>query len=88
MRQAPQAIDAIAAAFDLTDAERHLLLSARRGEALLVAGSHRVRFEVVASAEEHPMLLSTAQATARARRPRCTARPPISPPTTATCSDT
>lgn len=41
MRQAPQAIDAIADAFQLTDAERHLLLSARRGEALLVAGSHR-----------------------------------------------
>ncbi|HEY9484910.1 MAG TPA: conjugal transfer protein TraC, partial [Micromonosporaceae bacterium] len=42
MRQAPQAIDRVAAAFDLTDTERHLLLSARRGEALLVAGSHRV----------------------------------------------
>jgi type IV secretory pathway VirB4 component len=55
MRQAPQAIDAIAEAFDLTDAERHLLLSARRGEALLVAGSQRVRFEVVASAEEHSL---------------------------------
>jgi type IV secretory pathway VirB4 component len=62
MRQAPQAIDAIAAAFDLTDAERHLLLSARRGEALLVAGSNRVRFEVVASAEEHSLALTTIQA--------------------------
>ncbi|WP_239151687.1 VirB4 family type IV secretion system protein, partial [Virgisporangium aurantiacum] len=55
MRQAPQAIDAIADAFQLTDAERHLLLSARRGEALLVAGSHRVRFDVVASADEHAL---------------------------------
>jgi type IV secretory pathway VirB4 component len=59
MRQAPQAIDQVAAAFDLTDAERHLLLSARRGEALLVAGSNRVRFEVVASAEEHSLALTT-----------------------------
>ena len=58
MRQAPQAIDAIAAAFDLTDAERQLLLSARRGEALLVAGSSRVRFEVVASSEEHSLALN------------------------------
>lgn len=55
MRQAPQAIDRVADAFGLTDAERHLLLSARRGEVLLVAGSHRVRFEVVSSAEEHQL---------------------------------
>jgi len=62
MRQAPQAIDAITAAFDLTDAERHLLLSARRGEALLVAGSNRVRFDVVASAEEHFLSQTSTQA--------------------------
>jgi type IV secretory pathway VirB4 component len=55
MRQAPQAIDTIAEAFHLTDAERHLLLAARCGEALLVAGAHRVRFEVVASVEEHAL---------------------------------
>ena len=74
MRQAPQAIDAIAAAFDLTDAERYLLLSARRGEALLVAGSNRVRFEVVASAEEHSLALTTIQAnTATPADPRNTA---------------
>jgi type IV secretory pathway VirB4 component len=58
MRQAPQAIDQVAAAFDLTDAERHLLLSARRGEALLVAGSHRVHFEVVADRDEHALALT------------------------------
>ena len=58
MRQAPQAIDQVATAFDLTDTERHLLLSARRGEALLVAGSHRVRFEVVADAEEHALAVT------------------------------
>jgi hypothetical protein len=58
MRQAPQAIDQITAAFDLTDTERHLLLSARRGEALLVAGAHRVRFEVVADAEEHALAVT------------------------------
>jgi DNA helicase HerA-like ATPase len=61
MRQAPQAIDRVTAAFDLTDAERHLLLSARRGEALLVAGSHRVRFEVVADAEEHDLAVTGSQ---------------------------
>jgi hypothetical protein len=61
MRQAPQAIDRIADTFGLTDAERHLLLSARRGEALLVAGSHRVRFEVVSSAEEHQLAVTAGQ---------------------------
>jgi type IV secretory pathway VirB4 component len=58
MRQAPQAIDQVAAAFGLTDAERQMLLSARRGEALLVAGTHRVRLEVVASAEEHSLAVT------------------------------
>jgi hypothetical protein len=59
MRQAPQAIDTVAEAFGLTDAERGLLLAARQGEALLVAGSARVHLEVVASAEEH-LLASSA----------------------------
>jgi hypothetical protein len=57
MRQGPQAIDQVAAAFDLTAEERSLLLlCARRGETLLVAGSSRVRFAVVASAEEDTLL--------------------------------
>jgi hypothetical protein len=55
MRQAPQAIDQVADAFRLTDAERHGLLAARRGEALLVAGAHRVRFEVVADTDENDL---------------------------------
>jgi hypothetical protein len=81
MRQAPQAIDQVADAFGLTDTERHLLLSARRGEALLAAGSHRVRFEVVASADEHSLTttdpgfdkfrsLRRLQLTALGRKPR------------------
>jgi type IV secretory pathway VirB4 component len=60
MRQAPQAIDQVAAAFDLTGAERHALLAARRGEALLVAGQHRVRFDVVADDEEHALAVTGA----------------------------
>src|SRR5205814_4349709 len=59
MRQAPQAIDAVADAFALTAEERHLLLQARPGEALLVAGSHRVRYQVVASTEELALVLTT-----------------------------
>jgi type IV secretory pathway VirB4 component len=55
MRQAPQTIDQVTDAFRLTDAERHGLLAARRGEALLVAGAHRVRFEVIADTDENDL---------------------------------
>jgi DNA helicase HerA-like ATPase len=73
MRQAPQAIDQIVDAFALTDAERHGLLSARRGEALLVAGAHRVRFDVVADADENELAMT---GTPAAPQQRSTTRPP------------
>jgi hypothetical protein len=52
MRQSTQSIDAVQVAFGLTAGEARLLLSAERGHALLVAGTTRVGFRVVASAEE------------------------------------
>jgi type IV secretory pathway VirB4 component len=55
MRQAPQAIDVIAETFVLTGGEARMLLAAGRGEALLLAGSHRVAFQTVASAREHQL---------------------------------
>ncbi|MBT8226378.1 MAG: DUF87 domain-containing protein [Dactylosporangium sp.] len=55
MRQAPQAIDAITTTFALTAGEARTLLAAGRGEALLLAGSHRVSFHIVASAQEHQL---------------------------------
>ncbi|MEV0731159.1 ATP-binding protein [Polymorphospora sp. NPDC050346] len=55
MRQSPQAIDLITDTFGLTAGEARLLLSAERGEALLLAGSHRVGFHTVASASEHQL---------------------------------
>jgi type IV secretory pathway VirB4 component len=55
MRQAPQAIDLIADTFALTGGEARTLLAAGRGEALLLAGAHRVAFQTVASAREHRM---------------------------------
>jgi len=50
MRQATQSIDAVSDAFGLTAGEARLLLAAGQGEALLVAGTNRVAFRVVASA--------------------------------------
>ncbi|WP_239151536.1 VirB4 family type IV secretion system protein, partial [Virgisporangium aurantiacum] len=55
MRQAPQAIDRITATFALTGGEARMLLAAGRGQALLLAGSHRVAFQTVASAREHQL---------------------------------
>jgi len=55
LRQAPQAIDAVGDAFGLTAGERRLLLTARRGFGLLVSGSNRTAFEVVASDAEHAL---------------------------------
>ncbi len=49
LRQAPQAIDAVAEAFNLTDGERAFLLSAGRGDALLASGTARIAFHSLAS---------------------------------------
>ncbi|MEO3874183.1 ATP-binding protein [Nonomuraea sp. B12E4] len=63
LRQAPQAIDAVTAAFNLSEGERHLLLSAERGTGLLAAdsGASRVAFHVLASASEHRLVTSSPQ---------------------------
>jgi hypothetical protein len=42
----------------LRDAERAFLVSARRGEGLLAAGSDRVAFQTVASSIEHRLVTS------------------------------
>jgi type IV secretory pathway VirB4 component len=53
LRQAPQAIAAVTAAFGLTTGEGRLLLAAQRGEGLLLSGAHRVAFHAVAGTAEH-----------------------------------
>ncbi|MDT5119746.1 MAG: hypothetical protein QOE30_5485 [Mycobacterium sp.] len=58
MRQSTQAIDAVTDAFGLTGGEARLLLSAGRGEGLLVAGRSRLPFRSRASGTEH-VLAST-----------------------------
>jgi type IV secretory pathway VirB4 component len=52
MKQAPQAMPRLADLFRLTRAEQSWLLSAQRGEGLLVAQGRRVPFQVIATAEE------------------------------------
>ncbi|WP_394620135.1 VirB4 family type IV secretion system protein [Lentzea sp. JNUCC 0626] len=56
LRQAPQAIDSVAQAFGLSLGERQFLLSADRGQGLLVAGTQRVAFQSLASPAEHTLV--------------------------------
>ena len=58
MRQSTQSIDAITKAFHLTTGEARLLLSAPRGEGLLVAGGNRIPFRSVGSATEHSLAIT------------------------------
>ncbi|HVQ92066.1 MAG TPA: hypothetical protein VMU51_13610, partial [Mycobacteriales bacterium] len=53
LRQAPQAIEEITRAFDLSDGERQFLLSADKGQGLLSTGTQRVAFASLASPAEH-----------------------------------
>jgi hypothetical protein len=57
LRQAPQAIGLVASAFTLSAGEREFLLSARRGDGLLLAGPDgRVAFQAIASDAEHRLV--------------------------------
>ncbi|MBU8857738.1 MULTISPECIES: DUF87 domain-containing protein [unclassified Micromonospora] len=61
LKQAPQAIDAVGDAFGLTAGERRLLLAARVGTGLLIAGANRTSFEAIASDTEHQMATTRPQ---------------------------
>nr|WP_221308952.1 DUF87 domain-containing protein [Nocardiopsis mwathae] len=77
MRQAPQAIDRITAAFGLSDGEQQHLLTASPGDALLCSGERRVAFHVVASDYEHQLVTTNpAELTTTARRDE-SADPPL-----------
>lgn len=56
MGQSAQAVPALAAAFRLSEGESRFLLSAERGEAILLGGSERVAFRAVASEAEHRLV--------------------------------
>jgi type IV secretory pathway VirB4 component len=58
MRQSTQSIDAVTAAFNLTAGEARLLLTAPRGEGLMVAGRARIPFRSQASGAEHTLAIT------------------------------
>ncbi|MVU77132.1 DUF87 domain-containing protein [Nocardia sp. ET3-3] len=61
LRQAPQAIDEIAAAFALSDGERGFLLAADRGQGLLAVGTDRTVFASLASDFEDSLITTSPQ---------------------------
>ncbi|WP_306358325.1 MULTISPECIES: PrgI family protein [unclassified Nocardia] len=61
LRQAPQAIDEVAAAFGLSDGERGFLLAADRGQGLLAVGTDRAVFASVASDFEDALITTSPQ---------------------------
>lgn len=58
LKQAPQNLDRVAETFHLSVGETHLVSTAPRGCALLVAGHQRVGLHPVASPEEHRLITS------------------------------
>ena len=59
LRQAPQAIEQIGQAFNLTAGEKRHLLSCPTGQGLLISGEERLPLRVVASADEHNLVTSS-----------------------------
>lgn len=49
LKQAPATIDIVAKAFDLSEAEKHLLLTAERGTGLFFAGRQHVAIQIIPS---------------------------------------
>ena len=56
--QSPQAIDALAKAFNLSDGEKGHLLTCGQGEGILVIGTERAALRIVASEREHALATS------------------------------
>jgi len=72
LRQAPQAIDQVGAAFRLSEGERAYLLTATQGSGLVACGSSRAAFRAIASesegivAETNPAVLARLDASVNA----------------------
>ena len=56
--QSPQAMEALARAFNLSEGERSYLLTCDRGEGILAVGTERAALQVVASEAEHALATS------------------------------
>lgn len=66
--QAPQSIDHVARAFRLSAGERTFVLSAVRGQGLLMSGNTRAAFSAIASPFEHDLVTTDPEEVAALRR--------------------
>ncbi|MCB9790989.1 ATP-binding protein [Candidatus Nomurabacteria bacterium] len=58
MQQSPSAIDRLQKVFNLSEGEKHFLLTADKGQGLFFAGSNHVAIQVVSSLAEHELITS------------------------------
>ncbi len=80
LRQAPQAIGVVGDAFDLSEGEQQFLLTAERGEALLVAGpANRIALSIVASPAEAELVTTDPAELAELARREANGAPVPSP---------
>ncbi len=79
MKQSTVALDSLAHAFNLSEGERRLLLSADVGEGLFFAAQNHVALRVVSSPEEHKLITSNPQEIA-ARRAQAAAASQVARP--------
>lgn len=63
LKQDTTTIEQVATAFKLSEYEKESVLTADRGEALIIAGSRHVKVKIVASIKEHPLLTTDPQDT-------------------------
>lgn len=68
LRQHPAAVDAVVETFNLTEAEKYLLLNAEVGEGLFFAGSNHVALQVISSYNEHQLVTSKPQEIAEMKK--------------------
>jgi len=61
LKQAPAAVDIVAKAFNLTEAEKNLLLSAEIGSGLFFAGNKHVAIQIIASYFEDRLITTDPQ---------------------------
>lgn len=76
LKQSPASLDGLTKAFNLSEGERRLLLSADVGEGLFFAAQNHVALRVVSSPEEHTLITSNPQEILNRRQQTVTNPPP------------
>jgi type IV secretory pathway VirB4 component len=76
LKQSSAALEGLTAAFNLSEGERRLLLSADVGEGLFFAAQNHVALRIVSSPEEHQLITSNPQEILARQQQQAAASPP------------